>query len=167
MSDLFSLNDFEDNNSEKDKLVFAENIPVKMKILETKDGVLEKSGYPYYVIACRVLNGDHAGKDYDLFVNTKYKNKDGEEKVPYGFKKVLQGLTKSFAITETKEGRGNDLPETFKTQIAELIGQEIEIAFFKKEGDYQNLIYVKSLSAAPVAAKEESKETPAGKDNSF
>jgi len=165
MSNLFDLNDFEDGGNDREKLFFAENIPVKMKVLETKEGILEASGFPYYVIKCRVLNGDHAGKDYDLFVNTKYKNKDGI-KVPYGFKKVLQGFCKEFAISETKEGRGNDLPETFKTQLESIIGNEIEIAFFKQDGEYQNLIYVKTLKEdKPIVAENATVETK--KENSF
>jgi len=153
MNELFGIGDFEDSGKQ-DKLLFPENIPVKMKIVETKDGVLEKSGYPYYVLCCTVLNGDHAGQDYDLFINTVYKTKSGE-KVSHGFKKVLQGFCKDFAVSETKEGRGNDLPETFRTQLEQIIGDEIEAAFFKPDNGYQNLIYVKSLTAKEEAIVEE------------
>jgi len=145
MSDLFTLNDLEKEGGNKEKLMFAEYIPVKMTILETKDGALENTGFPYYVLGCKVNNGDHAGKTYDLFINTKYKNKEGV-KGTYGFKKVLQGLAKDYSAKEIKEGRANDLPESFKTQLEGLIGKDIEVAFFPPDNGYQNLIYVKDLS---------------------
>jgi len=160
---LFTLNDFEDSDGKKDKYFFEANIPVKMKIIETKEGTLQSSGFPYYVLVCQVLTGENAGKDYDLFINTKATNKDGETYVLRGFKKVLQGLCKEYAVKEVEEGRGNDLPESFKTQLSSVVGAEVKIAFFEPERGYQNLIYVSNTSKEVVnETKTETKE-----DNSF
>lgn len=157
VDELFSADDLNEG-SNREKLIFPENIPVKLKIVEASDGILEKSGYPYYVFKCKVLDGDEKGKDYDLFVNTKYKTKEGEEKGSHTFKKVLGGLAKKFSQFEIGEGRGNDLINSFKTQIDRVISHDIEVAFFKADKGFQNLIYVRDLSAKEEV-KEEKKDS--------
>jgi len=150
---LFNDSDFDEGVRET--LTFPSNTPTKFKIVEVKDGILDSNNYPYYVLCTEVLDGENEGKEHEIFVMTAY-DKDGVKKANFTFKKVLGGLAKSFAKFEQSEGRGNDLPETFKTQIDRIIGRDVEIAFFEKEGKYQNLIYIKDLTAkAEAEAKEE------------
>ena len=155
LNNLFELDDLNEGGNKREKLEFPENIPTKFRLTDIKEGVLGKSGFQYYVLICTVLDGDYKDKEHEIFVNTQYKNKEGQVKGSHTFKKVLGGLFKGFSRLEISEGRGNDLVDSVKSQIDRVIGHDIEIAFFKAEGGFQNLIYVRDLSAKEVKPEVE------------